>query len=73
MFPKTFPSWASKQADTTCNASSYWHFAKLYWNPAWSFEENVHVNFDWYRPHYAHRQTEEEVRQWCAEAELTIT
>jgi arsenite methyltransferase len=51
----------------------YWHFAKLYWNAAWSFEENVHVNFDWYRPRYAHRQTADEVRQWCAEAELAIT
>jgi arsenite methyltransferase len=50
----------------------YWHFAKLYWNEAWSFEENVHVNFDWYRPQYAHRQTAEEVQQWCEEAGLSI-
>lgn len=50
----------------------YWNFAKLYWNPALSFEENVHVNFDWYRPWYAHRQTAEEVRQWCDEAGLSI-
>jgi ubiquinone/menaquinone biosynthesis C-methylase UbiE len=51
----------------------YWDFAKLYWNPAFSFEENVHVNFDWYSPRYAHRQTAEEVRQWCDEANLSIT
>lgn len=51
----------------------YWHFAKLYWNEMWSFEENVHVNFDWYRPRYAHRQTADEVHQWCGEAALTIT
>lgn len=51
----------------------YWHFAKLYWNPAWTFEENLHVNFDWYRPRYAHRQTEADVRAWCAEAGLSIT
>jgi ubiquinone/menaquinone biosynthesis C-methylase UbiE len=50
----------------------YWHFAKLYWNPVLSFEENLHVNFDWYRPRYAHRQTAEEVRRWCAEARLAI-
>lgn len=50
----------------------YWHFAKLYWNAAWSFEENVHVNFDWYRPRYAQRQSASEVRQWCDEASLTI-
>jgi ubiquinone/menaquinone biosynthesis C-methylase UbiE/uncharacterized protein YbaR (Trm112 family) len=50
----------------------YWNFAKLYWNDAFSFEENVHVNFDWYRPRYAHRQTAREVRDWCAEAGLSI-
>jgi arsenite methyltransferase len=50
----------------------YWNFAKLYWNDQLSFEENVHVNFDWYRPHYAHRQSEVEVRQWCEIAGLNI-
>jgi SAM-dependent methyltransferase len=51
----------------------YWHFLKLFWNDACSFEENHHINFDWYHPHYAHRQTEEDVRRWCEEAGLTIT
>lgn len=50
----------------------YWHVAKLFWNPALSFEENVHVNFDWYHPRYAHRQTEEQLRQWCADAGLDV-
>ena len=50
----------------------YWNFAKTYWNDAASFEENVHVNFDWYRPRYAHRQSESEVRGWCEEAGLSI-
>ena len=51
----------------------YWHFAKLYWNETFSFEENNHVNFDWYHPRYASRHTEEEVRRWCDEAGLSIT
>ncbi|HUP59826.1 MAG TPA: class I SAM-dependent methyltransferase [Thermoanaerobaculia bacterium] len=51
----------------------YWNFAKLFWNPALDFEENVHINFDWYRPRYAHRQTEEQVRAWCEEAGLGVT
>jgi len=50
----------------------YWNFAKLFWNESYPFEANVHVNFDWYRPHYANRQTEAEVRSWCAEAGLGI-
>jgi SAM-dependent methyltransferase len=51
----------------------YWHFAKLFWNERLPFETNVHVNFDWYHPTYAHRQTEDEVRGWCADAGFTIT
>ncbi len=51
----------------------YNHFAKLFWNDSFSFEENVHVNFDWYRPAYAHRQTPEQVRSWCDIAGLDIT
>ena len=51
----------------------YWHFAKLFWNDAYSFEENNHINFDWYHPAYAHRHTEEEIRGWCAAAKLHIT
>jgi arsenite methyltransferase len=50
----------------------YWHIAKLFWNDAYSFEESHHVNFDWYHPRYAHRQTEEDVRRWCQEAGLAI-
>lgn len=50
----------------------YWNFAKLYWNADLSFEENVHVNFDWYRPRYAHRHTEGEIREWCVELGLII-
>jgi SAM-dependent methyltransferase len=50
----------------------YWHFAKMFWNDAFPFEANVHVNFDWYHPTYAHRQTEEEVRAWCDRNTLRI-
>jgi arsenite methyltransferase len=51
----------------------YWHFVKLFWNESLSFEENNHVNFDWYHPRYAHRQTEDDVRRWCRDAGLEIT
>jgi SAM-dependent methyltransferase len=49
----------------------YWHFAKLFWRPECSFEENHHVNFDWYHPRYAHRHTREEILRWCGEAGLS--
>ena len=51
----------------------YWHMAKVFWNPALSLEENNHVNFDWYHPRYAHRQSADEVREWCDELGLEIT
>jgi SAM-dependent methyltransferase/uncharacterized protein YbaR (Trm112 family) len=51
----------------------YWHFAKLFWNDDIGFEGSHHINFDWYHPRYAHRQTEEEIRRWCAESNLSIT
>ncbi len=51
----------------------YWHFAKMFWDPNQSFDENNDANFDWYHARYAHRQREDEVRRWCAEAGLEIT
>jgi arsenite methyltransferase len=51
----------------------YWHVAKLFWNDRMTFEENNHVNFDWYAPRYAHRHTEQEVRGWCDAAGLEIS
>ncbi|MEA2975608.1 MAG: hypothetical protein QOF19_1128 [Alphaproteobacteria bacterium] len=50
----------------------YWHVMKLYYRPEYTLDEMNHVNFDWYTPQYAHRQTEEQVRKWCAECGLTI-
>jgi SAM-dependent methyltransferase len=50
----------------------YWHFLKLFWNEELSLDENNLVNFDWYHPRYAHRQSEEELRSWCEAAGLSI-
>jgi SAM-dependent methyltransferase len=48
----------------------YYTMFKCYWNELLTFEENVHVNFDWYVPRYARRHTVEEVREWIEEAGL---
>jgi len=48
----------------------YYAMFKCYWNERLTFEENVHVNFDWYYPRYAWRHTEDEVRAWIEEAGL---
>lgn len=50
----------------------YWHVAKAFHHPDLSFDELNHINYDWYAPANAHRQTPEQVRAWCAEAGLEI-
>jgi len=50
----------------------YYNLFKCFWNERLTFEENVHVNFDWYYPSYAWRHTEEEVRKWFSLMGLKI-
>ena len=45
---------------------------KAYYDPDMTFGEMHHINFDWYAPRNCHRQTEEQVRQWCDEAGLDV-
>jgi len=50
----------------------YYDIAKAYYDPDMTFGEMHHINFDWYAPKHAFRQTEEEVRRWCDEAGLDV-
>lgn len=50
----------------------YWHVFKALYRTDLTFEEMQHINFDWYAPKNAHRQTIEDVRKWCNEAGLVI-
>jgi hypothetical protein len=50
----------------------YWHVFKAYYRPEMSLDEMNHVNFDWYVPRNAHRQTAEDVREWCQSLGLAI-
>ena len=50
----------------------YWAFLKCYWNGDLGEELSTLVNFDWYHPPYASRHTEDELREWCGEAGLTL-
>ena len=49
----------------------YYNLFKCFWNDALSFDDNVHVNFDWYHPRYSHRHTPDEVRGWLQTLDLT--
>jgi SAM-dependent methyltransferase len=50
----------------------YWHVCKAFHRPEMNLEEMNHINFDWFAPKNAHRQTEQEVRSWCEELSLVI-
>jgi len=50
----------------------YWNVVKAYYDPELSLDEMAHINFDWFAPRNAHRQSSAEVRAWCAEAGLEI-
>ncbi len=50
----------------------YWHVLKAFYRPEMSLDEMNHLNFDWYAPKNAHRQSAEEVRAWCAALGLAI-
>jgi len=50
----------------------YWHIAKMFYRTDLSFDEMNHINYDWYAPANAARQSPEEVREWCTEAGLVI-
>jgi SAM-dependent methyltransferase len=50
----------------------YWHVFKAFHHPDLTLEELNHINFDWYAPANAHRQTPAQVEQWCRECGLAI-
>jgi len=50
----------------------YWHVLKAFYRPEMTIEEMNHINFDWYAPKNAHRQSVDEVRRWCGELKLVV-
>jgi SAM-dependent methyltransferase len=50
----------------------YHFFAKFFWNPEFSFEDNAVINYDWYHPQDCTRHTITEVKSWFDEAGLEI-
>lgn len=50
----------------------YWHILKCFYRPDYTLDEMNHINFDWYAPKNAFRQSPEEVSHWCKEAGLNV-
>jgi SAM-dependent methyltransferase len=70
--PEAIPMLGIAAGDYDLQRFVYDHILKLFWNDAFTFDENHHVNFDWFHPRYAHRQTEREVARWCDALALDI-
>jgi arsenite methyltransferase len=50
----------------------YWHVFKAYYDPDLTLDEMNHINYDWYEPRNAHRQSPQELREWCEAGGLEI-
>lgn len=68
--PKDFELLGIKGGNFNLQRWMYWNIFKFYWNDSFSFDENNHINYDWYYPKYAWRHTPEEVRGWLGELRL---
>lgn len=51
----------------------YHFFAKCFWNPSLSHEDNTAINYDWYHPQNCTRHEPEEIRNWFLENGLDVT
>ena len=70
--PEDIPYLGIKKGKQDIQRFFYWNVFKLFYRPDFSIDEMNHINFDWYRPLNCHRQTPEQVTQWCTEAGLHI-
>lgn len=50
----------------------YWHVFKAYYRPELTLDEMNHINFDWYAPRNAWRQSSEELLRWCEECGFVV-
>ena len=50
----------------------YWHVCKAFYRSDFPLDEMHHINFDWFAPANAHRQTPEQVRAWCNDCGLEV-
>ncbi|MBL0191320.1 MAG: class I SAM-dependent methyltransferase [Saprospiraceae bacterium] len=50
----------------------YHHFAKIFWNDEFKFEDNAVINYDWYHPQDCTRHTLDEVSTWFESNNLKI-
>ncbi|MCI0471982.1 MAG: methyltransferase domain-containing protein [Ignavibacteria bacterium] len=70
--PEDIPYLGIKMGKYNIQRFFYWNIMKAFYRPDFSLEEMNHINFDWYRPLNCFRHTEEEIRKYCKESNLSI-
>ncbi len=70
--PEDIPYLGIKKGTINLQRLFYWNIFKAFYRSEYSLEEMNHINFDWYRPLNCHRQTPQEVENWCLELGLKI-
>ncbi len=68
--PEDVPELGFRKGEYNLQRFVYYNMMKCYWNADLDFDANVHVNFDWYHPRYAHRHSPDEVRGWLGQLGL---
>lgn len=58
------PLLGMKPGNYTPHEIFYYGVMKAFWNDSFSFEENNLNNYDWFYPEFAHRFSEDEVKEW---------
>lgn len=69
---RDIPELEVKQGSYDLHRFLYDHVLKCFWNDDYDFKTNMMINFDWYRPAYAFRYTEDDIRTWAKEEHMAI-
>ena len=69
--PEDVPLLGFKKGEYDLQRFIYQNIFKLFWKESMGFYESNMENFDWYYPKYSWRHTEQEIREWCQEFNLT--
>jgi len=69
--PEDIPILGFSKGEYDLQRFIYQNIFKLFWKESMGFYESNMENFDWYYPKYSWRHTEQEIREWCQEFNLT--
>ena len=69
--PEDMPLLGFKKGEYDLQRFIYQNIFKLFWKDSMGFSESNMENYDWYYPKYSWRHTEQEIKDWCTEFNLT--